>query len=114
MSALLFDPATLPPRDECGYTEHPDLDERFEHPERGEEYLNIEMFGTLGLELRIQQFEYDNVPKEVYDRYFEDGSGVPDWQPTPPEGEGWRVAAIYDTEDGPAAIFVRDIVRGHA
>jgi len=109
---MLFDPATLPPRDEYGYTWHPDLDERFEDPELGEEYVSSERFRAHGLELSCQQFEYDSVTEEMRNRYFEAGEAVPDWQPTLPEGEGWRVVAIYDTEDGPAALFVRDIAQG--
>ena len=43
------------------------------------------------------------------DAYFE--SGNPDcsaWMPTQPEGEGWRLLGIYDTEDGPHAMFGRE------
>jgi len=110
--SMLFDPATLPPRDEDGYTWHPDLDERFEHPELGEEYLHTEMFTALGLDLRYQLFESDNVSEEVRNKYYETGLSVPEWQPTPPDGAGWRIGAIYDTEDGPAALFVRELEQG--
>lgn len=30
------------------------------------------------------------------------------WTPTPPDGEGWALTEIYDTEDGPCALFVRE------
>jgi hypothetical protein len=114
MTTLLFDPAKLPPRDADGYTWHPDLDERFEDPELGEEYISRDKFREHGLEFRVHEFEHDYTSQEMHDRYYQDGESVPDWQPTPPEGDGWRLAAIYDTEDGPVALFVRDIAEVRA
>jgi hypothetical protein len=52
-------------------------------------------------------FESD-ASDEARARYDEGNS--PDcsyWTPTPPEGAGWLLAAIYDTEDGPVALYVR-------
>jgi hypothetical protein len=45
---------------------------------------------------------------EQRDRYSEGNS--PDcsyWDPSRPEGAGWLLAAIYDTEDGPVALYVQ-------
>lgn len=42
----------------------------------------------------------------AYVRYFDDGEAdIHDWNPTPPEGEGWFLLSIHDTEDGPVAVF---------
>jgi len=112
----LFDPARLPPRDEYGFTFHPDLaDERWEDPELGEEYLSSEAILAAGFESRQVAFEYD-VPQALLDRYYEDGdsSVAAEWQPTTPEGEGWMLVGIWDTEDGPYAMFVRHAQAGHA
>lgn len=52
-------------------------------------------------------FESD-ASHEQQERYDEGNS--PDcsyWTPSRPEGEGWLLAAIYDTEDGPVALYVR-------
>lgn len=111
----LFDPARLPPRDEYGMTFHPDLeDPRWEHPDLGEEYLSAEAILAAGFESRHVAFEYD-APEELLNRYFEDGdAGVSDWEPTSPEGEGWVLVGIWDTEDGPYAMFVRRITEDEA
>ena len=108
---MLFDPATLPPRDEDGYTWHPDLDERFEHPELGEEYISADQFRAHGLEVVTVEFEFDCTEAESK-RYYENGETVPGWKPTEPAGGDWRLAAVYDCEDGPVAMFVRDIAQG--
>jgi hypothetical protein len=111
----LFDPARLPPRDECGMTFHPDLeDERWEHPDLGEEYLSSEAILAAGFESRQVAFEYD-APEELQERYYESGEpDICDWEPTSPEGEGWVLVGIWDTEDGPYAMFVRRVAEGHA
>ena len=31
------------------------------------------------------------------------------WEPTVPEGDGWFLFALYDTEDGPHACFTRPL-----
>jgi len=112
----LFDPARLPPRDECGMTFHPDLeDERWEHPDLGEEYLSSEAILAAGFESRQVMLEYDDASEEVRDRYYNGGDGgVPDWNPTSPEGEGWILVGIWDTEDSPCAMFVRRVAEGNA
>ncbi|HGV2417417.1 TPA: hypothetical protein ACNCFI_004887, partial [Escherichia coli] len=32
------------------------------------------------------------------------------WEPERPEGEGWFVGSIHDTEDGPVCIWLREKV----
>jgi len=51
---------------------------------------------------------------ELADRYAGvgadgDPSALADWQPTVPPGDGWFLLAIFDTEDGPVAHYVRPI-----
>ncbi|OWY39365.1 hypothetical protein CEK28_08585 [Xenophilus sp. AP218F] len=38
---------------------------------------------------------------------FELTSSCAHWQPRPPAGDGWFLAAIFETEDGPRAAWVR-------
>lgn len=60
-----------------------------------------------GFDWKLVGLEGD-APPEMVERYFESNeSDCSYWTPTPPEGDGWFLAAIYDTEDGPYAMFLR-------
>jgi hypothetical protein len=54
------------------------------------------------------------------DESFDDlGDEWPDadfsmWQPEPPEGDGWFVDSIHDSEDGPVCIWFRNVKGGEA
>jgi hypothetical protein len=67
------------------------------------------------MEFRYVEF-YDDAPAPLLEKYENGGSpwssdtwedAVKAWQPTPPEGEGWFLLTVYDTEDGPYACFAR-------
>jgi hypothetical protein len=77
-------------------------------PKDGEEdAIAKSWFAEHGLDLAIVELEYE--PPEVADKYFEDGG--PDfsyWQPTHPEGEGWFIFSIHDSDDGPVCVWVRN------
>lgn len=98
-----FDAARLPARDEDGHVQHPDMDGI------GWDEFNMgPQLRALGWQSTTVCFESD-ADDATQARYDEGNS--PDcsyWTPTPPKGTGWLLAAIYDTEDGPVALFVRD------
>lgn len=55
----------------------------------------------------FRSLEHD-APDEIQERYA--NSNDPDcsyWHPEAPDGIGWFLAAIYDTEDGPVSLWVR-------
>ncbi|WP_312910987.1 hypothetical protein [Stutzerimonas nitrititolerans] len=88
-------------RDEYGHWTHPAW------PSNDDEYIQNSWFDDQGLELKVVDFEGD-AAQELVDAYFE--SGEPDcskWEPTVPDGEGWFVFSIHDTEDGPICVWVR-------
>jgi hypothetical protein len=70
-----------------------------------------------GMEFRFIGF-FDDAPKQLQDRHDaasalygateEWGDVIREWEPTKPQGEGWFLAGIYDTEDGPYACFTRE------
>lgn len=61
------------------------------------------------MEFSFVSFDTD-APELFQKRYFEEGNpGVTEWTPTTPEGDGWFLLGIYDTEDGPYACFTRPI-----
>ena len=36
-----------------------------------------------------------------------DSADFSQWQPLPPNGDGWFVGSIHDTEDGPVCVWLR-------
>jgi hypothetical protein len=89
-------------RDEDGHIQHPDME--------GIGWDEFEMgpqLRAIGWHSTTVCFESD-ASHEQKERYDEGNS--PDcsyWTPSWPEGDGWLLAAIYDTEDGPVALYVR-------
>jgi hypothetical protein len=66
-----------------------------------------ELPGAEGMEFRYVSFDND-ASEKMQRRYFEDDEfNISDWNPTKPEGDGWFLLCIYDTEDGPHACFTR-------
>lgn len=88
-------------RDAEGWYYHPAL------PNTDED-VNLEnLLAALRIESVFVSMESDD--SEAADRYGEAGEAdCHYWKPTAPEGEGWRLLAVYDTEDGPYALFGRD------
>ncbi|EHU9778498.1 hypothetical protein KZ562_005197, partial [Escherichia coli] len=37
-----------------------------------------------------------------------DGPDISAWEPERPEGDGWFIGSIHDTEDGPVCIWLRN------
>jgi hypothetical protein len=93
--------ATEVKRDEAGFWYHPDIPEFEEGQEREYRAWLAEQL----LETRFMFLEYEH---PAYVRYFEEGDpDCSDWNPQPPDGEGWWLLAIGDTEDGPVATWAR-------
>ncbi|HCF7935640.1 TPA: hypothetical protein NIU63_005267 [Klebsiella michiganensis] len=45
----------------------------------------------------------------AWDEYFNGDSGTfTKWMPETPHGEGWFIASIHDTEDGPVCVWLRE------
>lgn len=64
-------------------------------------------FEAQGLERGVVFFEYD-VPQDLLNAWLENGHApLAKWEPTKPEGEGWFMLSIHDTEDGPVCIWAR-------
>lgn len=88
-------------RDEQGWLTHPEL------PLCDEDVRVDRFLKAFGIESAFISMESD-VDAESYEQYHErvDCSA---WTPTPPDGEGWVLLEIYDTEDSPHALFARAI-----
>jgi hypothetical protein len=88
-------------RDDEGWLTHPDFPVCDEGTHAGK------FLEAFGIEAKFVSMDSDD--PEGAERYFE--AGEPDcsyWTPTTPTGDGWILLEIYDTEDGPYAMFGRD------
>lgn len=98
-SARLLDGRPLV-RDQMGFGDHPDL------PLLDEGMKPRAFFDALGIELKHTMAE-DDLTLEAHEA-MNDASNWSDWTPRAPAGEGWKLVAIFDTEDGQAAWWLRD------
>lgn len=103
----LFSYARLPERDDDGLVCHPDIDlihELVGVDDEGE--ATSKFIEALGYKSSHVQMEID--APDLADRYFEEEStDCSQWTPSKPDGEGWLLVCIVDTEDGPVACYVR-------
>ncbi|EKS9798264.1 MULTISPECIES: hypothetical protein [Burkholderia] len=74
-----------------------------------DEDVNYEtFFAAFGIEAAFIHMEND-VDCDTYDQYFASNSAnCSFWMPSAPAGDGWLLLEIYDTEDGPVALYVRE------
>lgn len=87
-------------RDAQGWLDHPAL------PVCDENVRFDELLGAFGLETYFRAMDGD-IDCDAYERIVDAGNGCAEWTPTPPEGEGWTLLTVYETEDGPYAMFAR-------
>lgn len=84
-----------------GWLYHPD------YPTCDEGTRADKLLEAFGIEPAFVAMESDY--PDFADRWHEEGlSDCSEWSPTPPTGDGWVLLEIYDTEDGPYAMFGRD------
>ncbi len=91
-------------RDADGWLSHPAM------PICDEGVRYDKFLSAFGMQAHFCAMDGD-APPDAVERYF-NGEGAEQgncrsWTPTPPEGDGWVLLEIYDTEDGPHAVFAR-------
>ncbi|WP_053565688.1 hypothetical protein [Burkholderia pseudomallei] len=89
-------------RDQDGMLSHPAV------PYLDEDVNYETFFAAFGIEATFIHME-DDVDGDTYEKYFESNS--PDcsfWTPSTPAGDSWLLLEIFDTEDGPVALYVRE------
>ncbi|GJG92883.1 hypothetical protein [Cupriavidus pauculus] len=87
-------------RDERGMLSNPALPELDE----GDDVRGFLL--AFGIECEAVRMETDCDDEALIEAVWEGASCAP-WAPTPPDGDGWMLSDIYDTEDGPVALFIR-------
>lgn len=93
-------------RDEMGFGDHPEL------PMLDEGMKPRAFFAALGIELQHTMAE-DDLELDEHES-MNDAGNWSAWTPQPPAGDGWLLVAIFDTEDGQAAWWMRDADAVHA
>jgi len=88
-------------RDQYGYWSHPDYlafcdGREFIHPAEFDQWMSEH-----DLQWKVKYRDEDMIDPTV------DGCDISAWQPESPEGEGWFVGSIHDTEDGAVCIWLR-------
>lgn len=101
-------------RDQCGHWTHPGFfepaDDR-EYGAPGEFEAWLESFNLECVALAMSE-DAEIPDQDVIDWAGEDWSGR-NWNPTAPDGEGWFIGSIHDTEDGPFCVWLRAKAGGH-
>ncbi|MFV8981137.1 hypothetical protein [Serratia fonticola] len=94
-----------PQRDDCGYWTHPDY---FEPADGREQAAPGEFAAWLDanrVASSVLWMENDVTDEQL--EALEAGDGdISQWNPTPPDGEGWFIGSIHDTEDGPLCVWL--------
>jgi hypothetical protein len=108
----LLAPEAMPARDAEGWVQHPDLDFLVvDGPDGADLPIDPEKMKAAGYEAFYIGLEHDqHEGQAAYDEYFKHGGNAARWEPRPPIGKGWRLIAIYDTDDGPYAMFVKAVI----
>lgn len=100
--------AMEPQRDECGFWTHPDYFEPADGREfgtPGEHAAWLDAHRVVGL---LKWLE-DEVTDEQMEALEAGEFDYSQWNPTPPAGDGWFIASIHDTEDGPVCYWLRPV-----
>lgn len=101
--------AVLVERDANGFWTHPD----YFVPANGNEFGVDGEFYAWKVRNRVtgamSWMENEENAEELQAAYDSLGCGVSLWQPKPPAGDGWFMASIHDSEDGPVCYWLRPI-----
>ncbi|HHH0383821.1 TPA: hypothetical protein ACPZND_000188 [Yersinia enterocolitica] len=96
-------------RDNCGFWTHPDYFE----PANGNEFGVEGEFAAWKALNRVTGaigwMENEENAEELQAEYDSANCSVSMWNPTPPDGDGWFMASIHETEDGPVCYWLRPI-----
>lgn len=82
----------------------------FHYAPEGADYEAIARECGFDIAMAYMEHELDD-DHPLMVRYFEDGESKTVLEEWVPEGrEGWKLAGLYDTEDGPCALWIKPIV----
>lgn len=107
LAELLYLPIGPVPveRDEIGYWTHPASALQPDWDESTPPAEIKDWFMSHALEQRVVNLEDQN--DNLFERCLENFETLKEWEPTPPDGDGWFLFSIFDGEEGVYAEFVR-------
>ncbi|EET8198733.1 TPA: hypothetical protein ACHTJ6_005232 [Escherichia coli] len=91
-------------RDEYGCWTHPEYEKFCD----GREYISTEEFNTW-MKANNLQWTICSMDEDYLNPVADDPD-ISTWEPEQPEGEGWFIGSIHDTEDGPVCVWLRNKV----
>ncbi len=94
-------------RDQNGYGALPGFEE-FAVPDEGLAPGAV----VNGHEVHVVELVDDTNAKETAAYWLGGGLDISAWQPQAPEGDGWTLSAVLESEEGPIAVFARPGVHG--
>lgn len=100
--------AVEPQRDENGYWTHPD----YFVPANGMEFGapgEFEAWKDANRVTGALQWMENHATAEQIEAYGSGDGDISQWNPTPPPGDGWFIASIHDTEDGPVCYWLQPV-----
>lgn len=78
-------------------------------PQPCDESFRFEWFAAAnGFDAKFVVMEDDELAGAARDRYLGGAGDFSGWSPKSPAGKGWFCLAIYDCEEGPTAVFLRE------
>ncbi|CNK92293.1 Uncharacterised protein [Yersinia pseudotuberculosis] len=96
-------------RDSHGFWTHPD----YFVPANGNEFGvegEFDAWKALNRVVgKLEWMECEDNAEELQAAYDAGDCNLSMWQPEPPAGDGWFMASIHDTEDGPVCYWLRPI-----
>lgn len=107
MNATTKNEQTALMRDQNGYGALPGF-ENFALPDEGFAPGAV----VNGHEVHVVELCDDTNAKEAAAFWLGGGADISAWQPQAPEGDGWVLSAVLESEEGPIAVFARPGVHG--
>lgn len=90
-------------RDQYGHWIHPEYEKFCD----GREYISTEEFnawmGARGLAWSFVYRDEGEIDPQI------DGYDISSWEPESPDGDGWFVGSIHDSEDGAVCVWLRAV-----
>ena len=91
-----------PDRDQSGYYIHPGMPNFHDDGNGVANWIYEQQ-----LTIKVDYLYEESDTSEAFINYFNHDGGAEKWQPTRPDGTGWFMLALFDSDDGPICWWAR-------